>query len=763
MRTWFSPVPRYIKREVLIAVFCISALLLLPLKIMAQSSGKRPQIGLSLSGGGACGLAHIGLLKVMEEAGLRPDFITGVSMGSIIGGLYAIGYSADSLEKIVKIINWDNLFSNKISEDKVIFSEKKHYLNSIISFPVTFKKVMLPSGLINGQQIEITLGYYAWPAADISDFSKLPIPFMCLAMDLVKCQRVELKKGYLAEAMRASMSVPSIMTPVKIDSLWLIDGGFLRNFAASEVRGMGADIVIGSYVGGKFAKEDRLQTAPEVLKQLGFYTSIIDYKEEKKFVNYLIEPQLDEFIGTEFDEADTIIQRGYRAAVPFREIFRKLADSLNRIAPQKQPENITNKKYYSFDKIEVNGNKIHPNNQILKVLDISPGEKVDKNLLKDNMELLYGKLWFDRVKYNFIKRNDSLILMIDCIEKPRAIIYGSVHYDEALKSGAIIGLTINNLLSDRSVIDINSSIGDFYRLQFDYFQFADRYNKYGLSANIYADNTLLPMVELRGEQGNVISRNFYQGISLVKRFGLNHMMNISARFDMMNLFPDYVTSDHVNKLAYNYLTFNYDYNINTLDNKHFPNQGIILNLSAGTSKLLSLSSSSDSIGTTFRETSGSGLNSKRFYTFRASYRQYFSPLKKITFSIGGEALLVTNSDSISSQNNFYLLGGVMSVSKRSIPMIGFHANEITVRKLAGLGGEMDIELFPSFHFNIMTNLFAIQEKGEANDYSLLAGYGIGIGYMSIVGPLRVGIMQGLENRYSYFKQIKGFISLGYNF
>jgi NTE family protein len=763
MSTRRSPGSRYFKRVILTAILCISNLISPPHKILAQTSVRRPCIGLVLSGGGACGLAHIGLLKVMEEAGLRPDFITGVSMGSIIGGLYSIGYNSDSLEKIVKIINWDNLFSNKIPENKITFSEKRHYLNSIISFPVTFKRVVLPSGLINGQQIEMTLGYYTWPAADINDFSNLPIPFMCLAMDLVKCQRVELKHGYLADAMRASMAVPSVMTPVKLDSLWLIDGGFLRNFAASEVHEMGADIVIGSYAGGKFAKEDKLQTAPDILKQLGFYASVIDYKEEKKLVNYLIEPPLDEFIGTEFDKADTIIQRGYKAAVPFREIFRKLADSLNKIAPQKMLKNIINKIYYTFDKIEINGNKIHSDNQIFKVLDISPGEQVDKNLLKENMELLYGKVWFEKVNYSIIKRNDSLILVINCVEKPRAIIYGSVHYDEALQSGAIIGLTVNNLLSDRSVIDLNSSIGQYYRLQFDYSQFADRYNKFGFSANIYADNTLLPMVLVRGDQGNFISRNLYMGISLVKRFGLNHMMNISARYDVMNLIPDFITSEHLNKLGYNYLTFDFEYNINTLDNKHFPNDGIIFNLSASTSKLLSATSNTDSTNMTFRETSGSSLTFKRFYTFNASYRQYFSPSRKITFSVGGEALFITNSDSISSQNNFYLLGGIVSVSKRSIPMVGFHANEIYVKKLAGVCGEMDFELFPSFHLNLMANLFALQEKEPEETYSFLAGYGIGAGYMSVVGPLRIGIMQGLNNKNSYFKQLKGFISLGYNF
>ena len=131
MRTWLSPAQFFYKRVVLITILCLSTLLLQPCKIQAQELGKRPLIGLVLSGGGACGLAHIGLLKVMEEAGLRPDYITGVSMGSIIGGLYSIGYSADSLEKIVKVINWDKLFSNKIPEDKIIQTREDKIIREI--------------------------------------------------------------------------------------------------------------------------------------------------------------------------------------------------------------------------------------------------------------------------------------------------------------------------------------------------------------------------------------------------------------------------------------------------------------------------------------------------------------------------------------------------------------------------------------------------------------------------------------------------------
>ncbi len=133
----------------------------------------------------------------MEEAGLRPDYITGVSMGSIIGGMYSIGYSSDSLYRILKKINWEILLSNKIPENKVIFIEKDHYYNSIISLPTSAKKVTLPSGLVNGQMIENLLSYYIWPAADISDFSKLPIPFMCVGADLITFKKVDLKSGYL--------------------------------------------------------------------------------------------------------------------------------------------------------------------------------------------------------------------------------------------------------------------------------------------------------------------------------------------------------------------------------------------------------------------------------------------------------------------------------------------------------------------------------------------------------------------------------------
>lgn len=729
----------------------------------AQKANGRPKIGLVLSGGGAHGITHIGVLKVMEEAGLRPDYITGVSMGSIIGGMYSLGYTADSLQKIFKSINWKFVLSNKMLENKVIFLEKSHFANSALSLPLASRKVLIPSGLINGQQVENTLSYYAWPAADISDFSKLPIPFLCVATDIINYKKVVLQTGYLPDAIRASFSVPSIFTPIWIDSLLLLDGGLIRNFAATEVKEMGADIIIGSYVGFNGYKADKLETVSGIMEQIAMFRSLADFEQEKKLVKVLIKPNTDGFSIFVFDNVDSLIQRGYKAALPYKSYFRKLADSLNMIGPQKPIKDILDKKSYVFNKIEIKGNKSYSDEQILGVLDIKPESKLDKVFLSDRIELLYGKAWFDKVKYRVLTRNDSMILVIDCIEKPPGMIYGSVHYDNSLLSGLILELSVKNLLTQRSVINLGSRIGQYYRFDMNYLQFIDRNQIYGLSANFNTDNTLIPLLELRGDKGAVISRNFSPGLSLNRRIGLNNMMSISADYEKLNLILDYISDFYLKALSYKYFTETYNYQINSLDTKHFPDKGTVLNISFSTSKLQSASLKTDSSRTVFKWNNHGEFSFNRFYTFHGSVDHYYSPPGNVTYSFGGDALFITGSDSVSAQNNFYFLGGIRSVNKRSIPMVGFHSNEIPVKKLAGFRTEIDIEPIENFHLNFMANIFAIQETNRNSGFSILTGAGIGAGYMSIIGPIKIGLMYGNYKREEYFSKFKGYISLGYNF
>jgi len=750
------------------AIILISVLLLLPGQfgpvLFAQQQHARPRVGLALSGGGSLGLAHIGVLKVMEDAGLRPDYITGVSMGSIVGSMYSIGYSADSLHKLFKNADWNIILSNNIPENKVIFTEKKYFNNSILSLPVSKKKVRLPSGMISGQQIEKMLSYYAWPAADINDFSKLPIPFLCLGADLITCKKVVLKSGYLPDAVRASMAVPSIFTPIKIDTAVLIDGGFVRNIAVSELIEMGADIVIGSYTGFHRYNEDELQSVSGIMKQVSFFNTINDYSQQKQLIDILIEPKVRDLSSTVFTNADSIINRGYIAALPFREKFKKLADSLNLIGNQQPVEFLLNKHSYSFNDIEIEGNDVISDDQILGILDIKTGEIIDKDLLSEKIDLLYGRSWFEKVKYRIVPKNDSLTLVIDCIEKPQAMLYGSVHYDNSLEAGIMLNFSVKNLLTPRSVIDIDSYLAKYFRFRFIFTQFIDRNQKLGLSAFFNADNTLLPYMELRDETGQFINRSFSTGLNLNKRTGLNHLMSLSGNYENLNLIPDFISASQLKSVSYNYMTFTYMNQFNSLDNKHFPNKGLLFNISLNTSKLLTGKIRTDSSKETFSTDNPGDFLFKRSYSFTGNLRHYFSPdNNRFTFNWGADLLFIYTTDSIISQHNYYFAGGIESVFSKSVTLTGFHPCEIPVEQFGGLKFDVDFEFHQDLHLTLMTNVALAREPGNNNDVSILGGYGIGIGYMSIVGPIKIGIMHGLSSADRYFSSIKGYINLGFSF
>jgi NTE family protein len=584
-----------------------------------------------------------------------------------------------------------------------------------------------------------------------------------VATDIINYKKVDLKTGYLPDAIRASFSVPSIFTPLKIDTLLLLDGGLIRNFAATEAKEMGADIIIGSYVGFNGYKADKLLTVGGIMEQIAMFRSHDDFENEKKFVDVLIKPNTDKLSIFQFDNVDSLVQRGYDAALPYKEYFKKLADSLNLIGVQKPIKSILDKKTYSFSQIEITGNKSYSYEQILGVLDIRPEQKVDREMLTDRIELLYGKAWFDKVKYRILNRNDSLTLNIDCIEKPASMLYGSVHYDNTLQSGLIFEISMKNLLTQRSVINLGSRIGQYYRVDLNYLQFIDRNQIFGLSANLSSDNVLLPLLEFRGEKGEVISRNFTPGLSMNRRIGLNNLMSISANYENLNLVVHYISDTHLKNFSYNYITATYDYSINTLDTKNFPNKGSVFDISASTSKLRSAELKTDTASLDYTANNKGEFSFDRFYTIHGSIDHNFSPSGKLTVSFGGDILLITKCDSITAQNNFYLLGGVESVNKRSIPMVGFQTNEIPVKKLAGFRTNVDMELFENFHLTFMANIFAAQEANRRSGFSLLTGIGAGAGYMSIIGPIKIGMMYGSYRKEYYFNKIKGYISIGYNF
>lgn len=292
-------------------------IVLLALLMAVAADAQRKKVGLVLSGGGAKGVAHIGVLKVLEEAGIPIDCIVGTSMGSIVGGLYAIGYDACAMDTLVRCQDWPFLLSDKVYRYNLPFSEKESTEKYLLSVPIRKKGgISLPSGFISGQNIynlfsDLTIGYH-----DSLDFSTLPIPFACVASNLVDGKDVILDKGYLPLCLRASMAIPGVFAPVRQGGMVLVDGGISNNFPVDVARRMGADVIIGVDVQSDLKNEKGLESVTGIIDQLVSFLGIQKYEDNKKLVDIYIKPDVTPYSAASFsrDAIDTLIARGEKVA-----------------------------------------------------------------------------------------------------------------------------------------------------------------------------------------------------------------------------------------------------------------------------------------------------------------------------------------------------------------------------------------------------------------------------------------------------------------
>jgi hypothetical protein len=343
------------------------------------------------------------------------------------------------------------------------------------------------------------------------------------------------------------------------------------------------------------------------------------------------------------------------------------------------------------------------------------------------------------------------------------MLYGSLHYDNAIGSGALLAFSSKNFIFPGTLLNINTFLGKYYRAQALFLQYLGWKQAYSISVNVYYDKTPVPVLLIHNEMGNVILGNFSAGLNFSKRIGLNHMVSISGSYENLNLTPRYVSVSGLDNISYNYIKPTIHYGINTLDTKYFPNEGTILDISGSTSRLISASIKTDAEKTNYDLENHGNFSFDRFYSLKGGFRQYFSRGKHITFSVHGDAVYLSRCDSAITQNNFYLLGGLQSISNRSIAMTGFQTSELPVKKAAGAGIEIDIEVFHDLHLSLETDIFAAQGIYMHSGYDLLAGFGLGAGYMSILGPIKLGFMYGNDPYNNYFNKFKGYLSIGFNF
>ena len=290
------------------------ALILLILPFSLAYTSPRKKVGIVLSGGGAKGVAHIGVIKALEELNIPIDYIAGTSIGAIIGGLYSIGYTSEQLETIVKQTDWINLLTDKVSREKIPFPFKSNDSKYLVSFP--FNNSEKNGGIIKGKNISQLLHQLTEGYQNVTNFDSLPIPFACIATDMARNQKEVIRFGKLSEAMRASMAVPIVFSPIYSGQKVLIDGGFKDNLPIDVVKSMGADIIIGIDVQSELSDADNLHSIAGIANQLMLMICQSSLDESTKDIDAYIKVDVENYNAASFTKAaiDTLIIRGENAA-----------------------------------------------------------------------------------------------------------------------------------------------------------------------------------------------------------------------------------------------------------------------------------------------------------------------------------------------------------------------------------------------------------------------------------------------------------------
>ena len=383
----------------------------------------RPKIGLVLGGGGARGAAHIGVLRVLERERIPIDYVAGTSMGSIVGGLYASGLSADEIEQVLNGIDWNDAFQDKSPRADRPFVRKRDDENYLVKRDLGFgddMKVRFPAGLVEGQKIDLILKASTLHVDRIDSFDDLPTPFRAIATDIMTGQAVVLSHGDLARSIRASMSVPAIFAPVEIDGKLLVDGGVANNVPIDVVRQMGADIVIAVDVGSPALTREELNSVFGITNQLTWILTARNTEAQiaslKKSDTFL-QPQLGEFSAADFDKARTVIPIGEDAANARLAQLRRHAVPADRFAAHQADRASRRDGPPVIEFVRVENDSKLSDGAIESRLTQRVGEPLDSRAMDRDISLIYGLGNFESVRYAVANEGGKTGVVVRANEK----------------------------------------------------------------------------------------------------------------------------------------------------------------------------------------------------------------------------------------------------------------------------------------------------------------------------------------------------------
>lgn len=447
----------------------LAVALLLPGRPLRAQERRAPRIAVVLSGGGAKGLAHIGVLRVLEEEGLSPQIVTGTSMGALVGGLYAMGESPATLDSLGRTLDWASYFRDATDRDFVGLEQRLLGGRTLIDLPLVRGRITLPSGAIEGQRIRGLLARLTWRAGTVRDFRTLPRAFAAVATDIETGESVMLTRGSLADALRASMSTPGVFAPVLLDGRLLVDGGVTRNLPAQDARALGAERVICSDASDPLFPASQLHSMVDVLVQslgIHMYASTV---AERRLCDVYIRPDITGLTGSSFHRAGEAIARGVEAARAQRAGLRALRPALfatalpvPRPAPPGVPDSVRARR------VVVEGIAGEPARHVRRALRLPDEPWVTAARLDSAVQRVHATQLYERVQYRLDGAGPDTTVVVSATAREQDRLGVGVRYDDAYKASMLFSAQLRNRLGFGSTVHLDLRLGEQTRAAADY-------------------------------------------------------------------------------------------------------------------------------------------------------------------------------------------------------------------------------------------------------------------------------------------------------
>ena len=748
----------------------------------------RPTVALVLSGGGAKGAAHVGVIKYLESIGMPVDVVMGTSMGGLVGGIYALGYEAEQLDSIIRGIDWDMALSDKVPRDYLSYSAIKYKEKYVLSFPFLYDKKdymrkiesdqqytrrvddihfgageadatnmvkdnllgSLPSGMVYGQNVNNIFSSLSVGYQDVTDFYDLPIPFLCVATDLVSGTAKIWTEGKLNTALRSTMSIPGLFAPVRVDGMVLVDGGMRNNYPTDLAKKVGADIVIGVNLSEGYKGYNEINNLADIINTGIDMLGRTSFESNIDIPDVNIKPDLHEFNMLSFDDRsiDTIINRGYQAALA---VAAKL-DSIkavvgsDRTVFHNDPADDIRLRKVLVSGVEIAGVDDKESLYLMNKIKVGAGSRMGNAEIEDAVATIFGTNAFDYVNYELLGDEEPYRLRFNCKRGPICQLGLGGRFDTEEIVSVLVNLGVGVHKIQGSSLDFTGKVGTNPNASLTYSYISPKGMSFNVMAGVrYTDRNTFSIGDNRFRinfldvRQEIFLSNIKWSTFFLKTGFRNDYYNVNSVM-AEQAFGDY----DVNQLSNDYVTFFFNARKDSFDNAYIPTKG-------------------KSFGLSYGWVFGGGP--QKFNNFHAitldakqvvgGDRFAFIPSVNVRYLIGDEVPVPFTNTIGGSMAGRYL--------DQQIPFIGIN-NAAAMQKILGVArADWRVKLLKNNYLTAIANYALSCDEISAfknwnEDVAGYLGCGLQYTYNSIVGPLSLNVHWS-----SYTHKVGLYLSLGFDF